>query len=117
MGLRFDGPEQRSMLWLRITLGRHTARWCLVCNGKFRPFGLGVQVQNTKGPIMPATSAAVSEARQAANQANAKYSTGPRSPEGNARAAANSRTHALCSKDVVVASPEEQVEFNVASNR
>ena len=61
---------------------------------------------------MPATSSAVSEARQAANQANAKYSTGPRSPEGKARAAANARTHGLCSKDVIIASAEEQVEFN-----
>ncbi len=48
----------------------------------------------------------------AANQANAQHSTGPRTPEGKARAAANSRTHGLCAKDVIISSPEEQTEFS-----
>ncbi len=53
--------------------------------------------------------------RQAAHEANAPNatrSTGPKTPEGKARAAANSRTHGLCAKDVIIATPEEQTEFN-----
>ncbi len=61
---------------------------------------------------MHAASPANADPRQAANQANAQHSTGPRTPEGKARAAANSRTHGLCAKDVLIASPEEQTEFD-----
>ncbi len=50
--------------------------------------------------------------RQTPNEANAQHSTGPKTPEGKARAAANSRTHGLCAKDVIIASPEEQTEFD-----
>jgi hypothetical protein len=53
----------------------------------------------------------LSEARLQANKANAQLSTGPRTPEGKAISAANSRTHGLCSKDLVIA-PEEQPEFD-----
>ena|ERR1700730_9732860 len=61
----------------------------------------------------------ISPEKQAANQANAQHSTGPKTPEGMARSAANSRTHPLgdpqaggfCSKDNLVA-PEEQEEFD-----
>ncbi len=48
----------------------------------------------------------------ASNAQNAQHSTGPRTPEGKARAAANSRTHGLCAKDVIIATPEEQIEFD-----
>ncbi len=48
----------------------------------------------------------------ASNAPNAQHSTGPRTPEGKARAAANSRTHGLCAKDVIIATPEEQTEFD-----
>ncbi len=41
-----------------------------------------------------------------------QHSTGPKSPEGKARSAANSRTHGLCAKDVIIATPEEQTEFD-----
>ncbi len=53
--------------------------------------------------------------RQAANEANAqnaRHSTGPKTPEGKARAAANSRTHGLCAKDVIISTPEEHTEFS-----
>ncbi len=36
-----------------------------------------------------------SEAKRAANRANAKKSTGPRSPAGKARASQNARRHGL----------------------
>lgn len=54
------------------------------------------------------------QSMQAANQANTQnaHSTGPRTPEGKARAAANSRTHGPCAKDVIIANPEEQIEFD-----
>ncbi len=42
----------------------------------------------------------------------ANQSTGPKTAEGKARAAANSRTHGLCAKDVIIAGPEEEIEFN-----
>jgi hypothetical protein len=61
----------------------------------------------------------ISPEKQAANQANAQHSTGPKTPEGMARSAANSRTHPLgdpqaggfCSKDNLVAA-EDQEEFD-----
>jgi hypothetical protein len=42
---------------------------------------------------MPRTTKPVSEQQLAANRANAAASTGPRSPEGKARSAQNSRKH------------------------
>ncbi len=53
-----------------------------------------------------------SQASHLANAQNAQHSTGPRTPEGKARAAANARTHGLCAKDVLIANPEEQTEFD-----
>jgi DNA gyrase/topoisomerase IV subunit A len=48
--------------------------------------------------------------RRAANAANAKLSTGPRTPEGQARSSQNARTHGLTARDVVIA-PDEHEEF------
>src|SRR6202011_2557171 len=53
----------------------------------------------------------ISPEKQAANQANAKHSTGPKTPEGKARSAENSRTHGFCSKENLVAA-EDQEEFD-----
>ena len=61
---------------------------------------------------MHSASAVNADPRQAANEANAQHSTGPRTPEGKARAAANSRTHGLCAKHVIIANLEEQAEFD-----
>jgi hypothetical protein len=54
-----------------------------------------------------APAPAVSPAKLAANAANAQHSTGPRTPEGKARSAANSRKHGLTAAEVVV-HPDEQ---------
>jgi hypothetical protein len=53
----------------------------------------------------------VSSEKQAANQANARHSTGPKTPEGKARSAANSRTHGFCSDEILVAA-EQKEEFD-----
>src|ERR1700736_4674197 len=53
----------------------------------------------------------ISPEKQTANQANAQHSTGPKTPEGKAKSAANSRTHGFCSKDNLVAA-EDQEEFD-----
>lgn len=52
-----------------------------------------------------------SAAQIAANQANARRSTGPRTAEGKAASARNSASHGLCSKDFVILEGEEQ-EFS-----
>ncbi len=51
-----------------------------------------------------------SPARLAANAANAQHSTGPRTPEGQARSSQNARTHGLTARDLVIA-PDEREEF------
>jgi hypothetical protein len=51
-----------------------------------------------------------SPARLAANAANAQHSTGPRTPEGQARSSQNARTHGLTARDVIIA-PDEHEEF------
>jgi len=56
-----------------------------------------------------------SAARLAANAANAQHSTGPRTPEGQARASQNARTHGLTARDLVVA-PDELEEFQELLN-
>ena len=43
-----------------------------------------------------------SPARLAANTANAQHSTGPRTPEGQARSSQNARTHGLTARDLVI---------------
>ncbi len=48
--------------------------------------------------------------RLAANAANAQHSTGPRTPEGQARSSQNARTHGLTARDLVIA-PNEREEF------
>jgi hypothetical protein len=57
-----------------------------------------------------------SNARQAANQANAQHSTGPKTPQPNrdregAGSDARSRTHGFCSAEILIAS-EEKEEFD-----
>jgi hypothetical protein len=56
-----------------------------------------------------------SPARLAANAANAKHSTGPRTPEGQARSSQNARTHGLTARDLIVA-PNEREEFEELLN-
>jgi len=58
---------------------------------------------------------ATSPARLAANAANAQHSTGPRTPEGQARSSQNARTHGLTARDVIVA-PNEREEFDELLN-
>src|SRR6266568_8025801 len=48
--------------------------------------------------------------RLAANAANAQHSTGPRTPEGQARSSQNARTHGLTARDVCI-TPDEREEF------
>ena len=52
-----------------------------------------------------------SAARQTANAANARLSTGPRTPEGKARSSENARTHGLTAKDLVIG-PDDRQEFD-----
>ena len=56
-----------------------------------------------------------SPARLAANAANAQHSTGPRTPEGQARSSQNARTHGLTARDLVIA-PHELEEFEELLN-
>jgi len=56
-----------------------------------------------------------SSARLAANTANAQHSTGPRTPEGQARSSQNARTHGLTARDLVIA-PDEREEFEELRN-
>src|SRR6266436_6818446 len=48
--------------------------------------------------------------RLTANAANAQHSTGPRTPEGQARSSQNARTHGLTARDLVI-TPNEREEF------
>ena len=50
-------------------------------------------------------------AQIAANQANAQFSTGPRSGDGKQRSSRNSTQHGMCSKDLVIL-PGEEDEFS-----
>jgi hypothetical protein len=52
-----------------------------------------------------------SAARQNANAANARLSTGPKTPEGKARSSENARKHGLTAKDLVIGT-EDREEFN-----
>ena len=47
-----------------------------------------------------------SQRRQEANQANARLSTGPQTPEGKARSSQNARKHGLSAREVVIAKDE-----------
>jgi len=51
-----------------------------------------------------------SQRRLEANQANARLSTGPQTPEGKARSSQNARKHGLSAREVVIA-PDEREEF------
>ena len=52
-----------------------------------------------------------SNRRQEANQANARLSTGPQTPEGKARSSQNARKHGLSAREVVIA-PQDREEFD-----
>jgi hypothetical protein len=52
-----------------------------------------------------------SAARQSANAANARFSTGPTTPEGKARSSQNARKHGLTAQDLLIG-PEDREEFN-----
>ncbi len=55
-------------------------------------------------------NATLSEARQSANVANARLSTGPRTEEGQARSSQNARKHGLTAAQLVIAA-EDREEF------
>src|SRR6267378_6505994 len=61
------------------------------------------------------TNMSTSPERLAANAANAQHSTGPRTPEGQARSSQNARTHGLSARDLIVA-PNETKEFEELLN-
>src|SRR5262252_1452735 len=52
--------------------------------------------------VAPQSSDSVSPDKVRANRRNARRSTGPRSPEGKARAARNSISHGLFCRDLVL---------------
>jgi hypothetical protein len=52
-----------------------------------------------------------SAARQSANVANARLSTGPQTPEGKAQSSQNARKHGLTAQDLVIG-PEDREEFD-----
>jgi hypothetical protein len=52
-----------------------------------------------------------SATRQSANAANARFSTGPTTPEGKARSSQNARKHGLTAQDLVIG-PEDREEFD-----
>jgi hypothetical protein len=56
-----------------------------------------------------------SPARLTSNAANAQHSTGPRTPEGQARSSQNARTHGLTARDLIIAADERE-EFNELLN-
>ena len=56
-------------------------------------------------------TAILSEARQTANAANARLSTGPRTGDGKARSSQNARKHGLTAAQLVIA-PEDRQEFD-----
>jgi hypothetical protein len=56
-------------------------------------------------------NATLSEARQTANTANARLSTGPRTEEGKARSSQNARKHGLTASQLVIAA-EDREEFD-----
>jgi hypothetical protein len=53
----------------------------------------------------------ISSAKQQANQANARHSTGPKTPQGKAVSAMNSRTHGFCSPALLLPG-EDPDEFD-----
>lgn len=55
-----------------------------------------------------------SAAQIAASKANGAKSSGPATPEGRIRSAANSVKHGLCSKEFVLDDPAEQARFETA---
>jgi hypothetical protein len=53
----------------------------------------------------------LSAARQSANAANARLSTGPRTTDGKSRSSQNARKHGLTAEDLVIG-PEDRQEFD-----
>jgi hypothetical protein len=67
-------------------------------------------LETEKGKIV-SSEKVISMRRQAANRANAQKSTGPKSPEGKARAAANAVRHGLAASNFVILT-EDVGQFN-----
>src|SRR5947207_13182787 len=55
------------------------------------------------------STATISEKKRAANRANARKSTGPRTAEGKARASLNAISHGLFCKDLVLPGESQEV--------
>ncbi len=53
----------------------------------------------------------ISEAKQAANVANAQHSSGPRTPGGKAASSQNAVTHGLTAQNILPRTDEEKIEF------
>ena len=58
---------------------------------------------------------AISPRKLAANQENARRSTGPRTPEGKAKVRHNALKHGLLAKEVIVPVGDEQEKPNLVS--
>jgi hypothetical protein len=52
------------------------------------------------------------ERQMAANQRNAKLSTGPRTPEGRAKSGRNGRPHGFCSGEALITTPEDHAAWD-----
>src|SRR4051812_18260229 len=59
-----------------------------------------------------ASPASISPAKLRANRANARKSTGPRTPQGKSRACLNALSHGLCSAGEIILPHENQADFH-----
>src|ERR1039457_4535636 len=73
----------------------------------FRLQPLPVLSLKSEGTLMPIPRKPISDKQLAANRANAAQSTGPRSPEGKARSAQNSRKHGFTASTFAVVRLED----------
>jgi hypothetical protein len=73
-------------------------------------------IDNARARTKQETEKVTSERQKAANRANARHSTGPKTPEGKAVVRTNALRHGLLTRDVVL--PEEDAEaFEILRNR
>ncbi len=59
----------------------------------------------------------ITEAKQAANIANAQHSSGPRTPAGKAVSSQNAVTHGLTAQNILPRTEEEKIEFAAIHNQ